>query len=140
MLKLVIHNMQKLIQALILLPIKQIIPSQSKTADNLRPFPYGQNSGNKTNANATNNMPRRAMRLSTASENANDSKQNYAENATNAGYELLNVGDLVQHNKFGIGEIVQVIGDKGKELYNVNFKDAGKRLLDPRFAKLTKLS
>ncbi len=55
-------------------------------------------------------------------------------------YELLKVGDLVQHNKFGIGQVSQVIGDKGKELYNVNFKDAGKRLLDPRFAKLVKIS
>jgi DNA helicase-2/ATP-dependent DNA helicase PcrA len=55
-------------------------------------------------------------------------------------FEHLKVGDTVQHSKFGIGEVTQVIGDKDKELYNVDFKTSGKRLLDPRFAKLIKLS
>lgn len=55
-------------------------------------------------------------------------------------YVPLKMGDLVQHNKFGIGQIVQIIGEKNKELYNVDFKEAGKRLLDPRFAKLIKIS
>ena len=87
----------------------------------------------------TSNAPKRAMRMSSIAGGGNTS-EGYADNVTNEGYELLKVGDLVQHNKFGIGEVVQVIGDKGKELYNVDFKDAGKRLLDPRFAKLTKLS
>jgi hypothetical protein len=50
------------------------------------------------------------------------------------------VGDLVQHNKFGMGQVVQIIGEKNKELYNVEFKEAGKRLLDPRFARLIKMS
>jgi len=62
------------------------------------------------------------------------------ENVTNEAYESLKVGDIVQHNKFGIGKVAQIIGDKGKELYNVDFQDAGKRLLDPRFAKLIKIS
>ncbi len=55
-------------------------------------------------------------------------------------YAPLQVGDLVQHNKFGIGKVVQIIGEKNKELYNVEFKEAGKRLLDPRFARLIKIS
>ena len=55
-------------------------------------------------------------------------------------FEHLSVGDTVQHTKFGIGTITQVIGEKDKELYNVEFKSAGKRLLDPRFAKLVKLN
>jgi DNA helicase-2/ATP-dependent DNA helicase PcrA len=55
-------------------------------------------------------------------------------------YVSLKVGDLVQHNKFGIGKVVQIIGEKNKELYNVEFKEAGKRLLDPRFARLIKIS
>jgi DNA helicase-2/ATP-dependent DNA helicase PcrA len=55
-------------------------------------------------------------------------------------FEHLKVGDLVQHVKFGIGQVTQVIGENEKELYNVEFKTAGKRLLDPRFAKLIKLS
>lgn len=55
-------------------------------------------------------------------------------------FERLCVGDKVQHVKFGIGEITQIIGDKDKELYNVDFKAEGKRLMDPRFAKLVKLT
>lgn len=55
-------------------------------------------------------------------------------------FEHLKVGDVVQHAKFGIGQVTQVIGENEKELYNVEFKTAGKRLLDPRFAKLIKLS
>ncbi len=53
-------------------------------------------------------------------------------------FERLSVGDKVQHAKFGIGTVVQVIGEKDKELYNVEFDEAGRRLLDPRFAKLIK--
>jgi DNA helicase II / ATP-dependent DNA helicase PcrA len=55
-------------------------------------------------------------------------------------FEHLKVGDLVQHSKFGVGEVTAVIGEKDKELYNVEFKGAGKRLLDPRYAKLIKIS
>lgn len=55
-------------------------------------------------------------------------------------FEHLKVGDIVQHTKFGIGQITQIIGEQDKELYNVDFKTAGKRLLDPRFAKLIRIS
>jgi len=55
-------------------------------------------------------------------------------------FEHLVVGDVVQHDKFGIGKVFQVIGEKDKELYNIDFESAGKRLLDPRFAKLVKLN
>jgi DNA helicase-2/ATP-dependent DNA helicase PcrA len=55
-------------------------------------------------------------------------------------FERLSVGDTVQHSKFGVGRLVQVIGENDKELYNVEFEGSGKRLLDPRFAKLVKLS
>ncbi len=54
-------------------------------------------------------------------------------------FDRLQAGDTVQHVKFGIGTITQVIGEGDKELYNVDFKTAGKRLMDPRFAKLVKL-
>jgi DNA helicase-2/ATP-dependent DNA helicase PcrA len=57
-----------------------------------------------------------------------------------ADFERLSVGDKVMHSKFGVGTVTQVIGEKDKELYNVNFEAAGKRLLDPRFAKLVKLN
>jgi DNA helicase-2/ATP-dependent DNA helicase PcrA len=56
-----------------------------------------------------------------------------------ANFERLRIGDNVMHAKFGIGKVSQVIGEGDKELYNVEFQTAGKRLLDPRFAKLVKL-
>jgi DNA helicase-2/ATP-dependent DNA helicase PcrA len=56
-----------------------------------------------------------------------------------ASFERLSVGDSVMHSKFGVGKVTQVIGEGDKELYNVEFQSAGKRLLDPRFAKLAKL-
>ncbi len=54
-------------------------------------------------------------------------------------FEHLALGDSVMHAKFGVGKVTQVIGEGDKELYNVEFQTAGKRLLDPRFAKLVKL-
>jgi hypothetical protein len=38
-----------------------------------------------------------------------------------------------------MGKVTQVIGDGEKEMYNVAFEDRN-RLLDPKFAKLIKLS
>ncbi len=55
-------------------------------------------------------------------------------------FERLLVGDHVQHSKFGIGTVTKVIGEGDKELYNIEFQGAGNRLLDPRFAKLIKLT
>jgi DNA helicase-2/ATP-dependent DNA helicase PcrA len=55
-----------------------------------------------------------------------------------AQFEHLVVGDVVEHARFGTGKVIQVIGEQDKEIYNVEFEQAGKRLLDPRFAKLVK--
>ena len=52
---------------------------------------------------------------------------------------LFNIGDKVQHEKFGIGTIEQIFGQSEKTLVNVNFDNNGKKLLDPRYAKLVKL-
>ena len=60
-------------------------------------------------------------------------------NAPVTNFERLQVGDKVMHTKFGVGVVEQVIGEKEKELYNVQFTEAGKRLLDPRFARLVKV-
>ncbi len=57
-----------------------------------------------------------------------------------ATFEHLVIGDSVMHATFGIGKVTQVIGSGDKELYNVEFQTAGKRLMDPRFAKLVKIS
>ena len=56
-------------------------------------------------------------------------------------FERLSVGTNVQHSKFGTGSIVEVIGEGDKELYKVRFEgEPGFKVLDPRFAKLIKLS
>jgi DNA helicase-2/ATP-dependent DNA helicase PcrA len=50
------------------------------------------------------------------------------------------VGDTVSHAQFGVGSVVQVLGQGEKVLYNVQFeKLSAKKLLDPRYAKLTPL-
>ncbi|XVJ51972.1 MAG: UvrD-helicase domain-containing protein [Vampirovibrio sp.] len=50
---------------------------------------------------------------------------------------VFQVGDRIQHAKFGDGQIVQVLGSGHKLLYNVDFdRLSGKKLLDPRYAKL----
>ncbi|HEY9784036.1 MAG TPA: 3'-5' exonuclease, partial [Candidatus Obscuribacterales bacterium] len=79
----------------------------------------------------------RAMRIGSPSAGPLPSAS--TPNATPVPFDKLNVGDKVQHAKFGIGTVVQVIGEKEKELYNVEFDEAGKRLMDPRFAKLIKI-
>ncbi len=82
--------------------------------------------------NAAKPKPR-AMRITPETENQRRSGR------TESAHERLQVGDRVQHSKFGAGEVVQVIGEGNKELYNVQF-ETSKRLLDPTFAKLIKLN
>lgn len=52
---------------------------------------------------------------------------------------LVSVGDPLHHNKFGKGTLLNIIHGNGVPLLHVEFENAGKRLLDPRFAKLVKL-
>jgi DNA helicase II / ATP-dependent DNA helicase PcrA len=50
------------------------------------------------------------------------------------------LGDKVKHAKFGEGQILQVLGQGEKILYNIEFKNLGlKKLLDPKYAKLIKI-
>jgi DNA helicase-2/ATP-dependent DNA helicase PcrA len=50
------------------------------------------------------------------------------------------VGDRVSHAKFGAGTISQVLGEGEKAIYSIQFDQiAGKKLLDPKFAKLDKI-
>ena len=48
-------------------------------------------------------------------------------------------GDRVKHAKFGEGRVLQVLGGGEKILYNIDFNGT-KKLLDPSFAKLIKIS
>lgn len=54
-------------------------------------------------------------------------------------HPLFNIGDKVQHEKFGPGTIEQIFGEGEKSLVNVAFEKYGKKLLDPRYAKLVRL-
>lgn len=49
------------------------------------------------------------------------------------------VGDAVEHDKYGTGEIVKVINYANRSLLQINFKDVGKRLLDPNIANIRKI-
>ncbi len=51
---------------------------------------------------------------------------------------LFAVGNKVFHEKFGKGTIEQVFGQSEKLLVNVSFESHGKKLLDPKYAKLIK--
>ncbi len=52
---------------------------------------------------------------------------------------IFKTGDKVYHEKFGEGLIEQMLGEGERTLVNVNFGNHGKKLLDPRYAKLVKL-
>ncbi|HEY9679359.1 MAG TPA: UvrD-helicase domain-containing protein [Drouetiella sp.] len=99
--------------------------SGNRPAERPRAMRPGESQGDPRFASSNNPRERDAMRPPGPAE---------------ASFEKLAVGDSVQHVKFGTGKVVQIIGDAGKELYNVEFEGgAGKRLLDPKFAKLIKL-
>lgn len=50
------------------------------------------------------------------------------------------VGDRVAHAKFGEGTVSQVLGEADKAIYSIEFDTIpGKKLLDPKFAKLDKI-
>lgn len=117
---------------------------------------YGQTQGSNSPAHSSYKQPQpnrqpngerpRVMRPGEAQNDPRYASSNPRENdamrppGPAETFPSLAVGDAVQHVKFGTGKVVQIIGDKGKELYNVEFEGgAGKRLLDPKFAKLIKL-
>ena len=52
---------------------------------------------------------------------------------------IFNLGDKVTHGKFGTGTIEQIFGEGYKQLLNIDFENYGKKLLDPRYAKLIKI-
>ncbi len=54
---------------------------------------------------------------------------------------IFEIGSRVKHSRFGEGEVKQVLGSGNKALYNIEFAEAGlTKLLDPKFAKLVKIS
>lgn len=48
-------------------------------------------------------------------------------------------GDKVSHEQFGEGTIEQIFGEGQKTILNIDFGKYGKKILDPKYAKLIKL-
>lgn len=48
-------------------------------------------------------------------------------------------GDIIEHDKYGAGEVVKVINYANRSLLQINFKEVGKRLLDPDIANIREL-
>ena len=49
------------------------------------------------------------------------------------------IGETVEHEKYGTGEIVKVINYANRSLLQINFKEIGKRLLDPAITNIRKI-
>lgn len=84
-----------------------------------------------------------AMRPNQARPGQISSSSGFAKGSDmqSASFERLKVGDVVQHTKFGVGNVIKVIGDGDKELYEIKFESQPtEKTMDPRFAKLIKLS
>lgn len=59
------------------------------------------------------------------------------ESPAAASMPMFKPGDRVSHAKFGRGTVTQILGEGDKAVYSIQFENiAGKKLLDPRFAKL----
>ncbi len=48
-------------------------------------------------------------------------------------------GDMVEHDKYGKGEVIKVINYANRSLLQINFEEVGKRLLDPDIANIREL-
>ena len=48
-------------------------------------------------------------------------------------------GDFIEHDKYGEGEVIKVINYANRSLLQINFKEVGKRLLDPDIANIREM-
>lgn len=66
---------------------------------------------------------------------------NYETKQSNENFTTnLQEGDLVKHNKYGIGTIKKITTHGEKVLCHINFDNFGRRLLDPEISQLQKLN
>ncbi len=71
---------------------------------------------------------------------AGESAENAVVKSASAPPPAYKVGDKVRHAKFGTGVVSQVLGEGDKAIYSIQFENIpGKKLLDPKFAKLERL-
>jgi DNA helicase II / ATP-dependent DNA helicase PcrA len=110
----------------------------------------GHWSNSKSSGFASTNNSHKAVRRAQTGVKANSSfydevNQDYNFNGLNKkaisdNFKVeFKIGDRVKHAKFGEGKILQVLGSGAKALYNIDFGHT-KKLLDPKFAKLIKIS
>ncbi len=106
------------------------------------PRPNRASNSSATSGNLhRNNAPKpRAMRMPRSEEFIEkEALQSNATHAPKIEVPQFELGDIVQHATFGTGKVIQVIGEKDKALYNIHFETAGKKVMDPKFAKMIKL-
>ncbi len=46
------------------------------------------------------------------------------------------IGDIVTHSKYGTGEVIKTMRYENRQLLQIDFKEAGKKLLDPKIANV----
>ena len=63
---------------------------------------------------------------------------NYEENSQSDAVDFQE-GDLVKHNKYGLGTVKKLMRHGNKKMYSINFEDFGRRLLDPEISQLEKI-
>jgi len=100
-------------------------------------YSSSQNSGNSNVSPHLRNRTPAASRKSSPGELPIVSSSRPQPAPTAAAFK---VGDRVAHAKFGEGTVSQVLGDGEKAIYSIQFDTIpGKKLLDPKFAKLEKV-
>ncbi len=98
---------------------------------------YSQPSGNPNVSPHLRNRTPASARKSTPGELPIVGSSRPQPSPTAAAFK---VGDRVAHAKFGEGTVSQVLGDGEKAIYSIEFDTIpGKKLLDPKFAKLEKV-
>lgn len=103
------------------------------------PQRYGPDANNGSSGPAQKPTPAKPRVLSRSGGPGTEQPGSGSGITPAANFERLKVQDKVMHTKFGMGVVVEVIGEGDKEIYAVKFESAGKRVLDPKFAKLVKL-
>lgn len=92
----------------------------------------------KPASGSSSSAPRSSAPLPTVGASRPASSSEAASASTSA--PTFQVGERVSHAKFGVGTVSQVLGDGDKAIYSIQFDTiAGKKLLDPKFAKLDKV-
>jgi len=94
---------------------------------------FGDDSGN---VNVTGGF---GARINTASSVQGSKKAGVQPVAGRTAAAEFKAGDQVVHKKFGVGKISAVIVDKGDQILEIDFKNAGMKRLVAAFANLVKL-